>query len=67
MRRQWYAKCDSIARIPPTARAHAVEEHTGADGDPLSEPGGFVVSTLPGLLKGNEGECSRDYPARCAR
>src|SRR5579872_4633756 len=64
MRCQRHAKCDSIARIPPTARAHAVEEHAGTEVDPLSEPGGFVISTLSGLLKGNECECSRDYPAR---
>ena len=66
MRRERHAKCDSIARIPSAARAHSVEQHAGAEVDPLSEPGGFVIATLPGLLKGNEGECSRDYPARCS-
>ena len=66
MRRERHAKCDSIARIPSAAGAHSVEEHAGADVDPLSEPGGSVITTLPGLLKGNEGECSRDYPTRCS-
>src|ERR1022692_1019155 len=65
VRRERHAKCDSIARIPPTAGAHAVEEHACAEGDSLSETDGIVIATLPGLSKGNEGECSRDYPARC--
>ena len=65
MRRDWHAKCDSITRIPSAAWAHPVEEHAGAEVDPLSELGSFVITTLPGLLKGNECECSRDYPARC--
>jgi len=30
--------------------------HTGTEVDSLSEPGGFVIAMLPGLLKGNEGE-----------
>jgi hypothetical protein len=62
---QGHAKCESIARIPTSARAHAVEEHAGAEIDPLNEPGGLVVATHLGVLKGNESERSRDYPARC--
>src|ERR1017187_2901718 len=65
VRRERHAKCDSIPRIPSAAGAHSVEEHAGTDVDPFSEPGSVVIATLPGLLKGNEGECSRDYPARC--
>src|ERR1700674_4725204 len=61
MRCQRHPKCHSVARIPPAARAHSVEQHPGAEVDPLNELG----TALPGLLKGNECECSRDYPARC--
>ena len=53
VRRERHAKCDSIPRIPSAAGAHSVEEHAGADVDPLSEPGTAVIASLPGLLKGN--------------
>src|ERR1017187_4587620 len=62
VRRERHAKCDAIPRIPSAAGAHSVEEHSGTDVDPLSEPGSVVIATVPGLLKGNQGECSWDYP-----
>jgi hypothetical protein len=65
MRRERHAKCDAITRIPSAARARAVEEHAGAEVNPLGQSGGAVIATLRGLLKGNQGERSRDYPAGC--
>src|ERR1035438_4280671 len=64
MRGKRHAKCDAIARIPSAARAHSIEQHAGAEVDPLIELGGFVITALPGPCKGNECECSRDYPTR---
>jgi hypothetical protein len=53
MRCQRHAKCNAVAGIPPTARAHAVEQHTRTEIHPLGELSSLVITTLPDLLEGN--------------